>query len=132
MHCRVCNSGDLDLVIDFGEQPLTHVIKRLADVPDKVFPLKVHCCVGCGLPQIVDSIDPEKLYTENDDYFTSDRAQPHAADEAASLLSMAKGNAVIEKVEKVKRVKKYGQRPESEKSISLRYSEIASEIRRHR
>ncbi len=96
MHCRVCNSGDLDLVVDFGEQPLTHMISRSADVRDEVFPLKIHCCARCGLPQIVDSIDPEKLYTENDDYFTSDRPQPHAPDEVASLLAMAKGDSVIE------------------------------------
>lgn len=60
--CRLCDSGDLDLIISFtptppGDQYLEE------PTPQACYPLDVLCCRSCGAVQLADTVDPALIYT---------------------------------------------------------------------
>lgn len=62
--CRACGGSELVPVLDLGLQPLANAL--LGDPADFVgerrFPLVLAGCAACGLPQLIDVIDPEVLF----------------------------------------------------------------------
>jgi NDP-4-keto-2,6-dideoxyhexose 3-C-methyltransferase len=72
--CRVCGSRNLVDVINLGEQYLTGVFPRTADVADLTKgPLQVVKCCGsgddfCGLVQLRHSYDADEMYGDNYGY----------------------------------------------------------------
>lgn len=63
--CRACSGTDIQLLIDFGLQPLAGGFLEPtpeAITNEKKFPLRVYICNECGLPQIFDVIPPSTLF----------------------------------------------------------------------
>jgi 2-polyprenyl-3-methyl-5-hydroxy-6-metoxy-1,4-benzoquinol methylase len=77
MKCRLCQSGSVDLHLDFGRQPIVHHLMDRLDQPYQTFPFNVGYCPTCGFMQLIDNLKPETLYKN---YFTvsSWKSQPHA------------------------------------------------------
>lgn len=76
MKCRLCQSGSVDLHLDFGKQPIIHDLLDRPDQPYRTFPFNVGYCASCGFMQLIDNISPEALYKN---YFTVSgwKNQPH-------------------------------------------------------
>ena len=56
MRCRVCNSRDFELKIDFGSQPVTsHYLKSKND-NEKLYKLSMGQCKKCKIVQLIDCI----------------------------------------------------------------------------
>ncbi|HYW55303.1 MAG TPA: class I SAM-dependent methyltransferase [Dongiaceae bacterium] len=64
--CRGCDRSALELVLDFGPQPLAggFLAGPEAIASERRFPLAVHVCSACGLLQILDPVDPEVLFQD--------------------------------------------------------------------
>jgi SAM-dependent methyltransferase len=61
--CRACQGTDLRSVLDLGPMPLAGGFLANEDVAgEKLFPLEVHACAGCGLIQFLNPVDPEILF----------------------------------------------------------------------
>jgi len=62
--CRLCGSRDLQQVISIGPTPLANefVAEEERGKPQDRFPLEVHICNGCGHVQLLDVVDPERLF----------------------------------------------------------------------
>lgn len=76
MKCRLCGNDSVELLIDFGEQPIVHNLLKSADEQYETYPFELGCCQSCGFLQVMRPIDPEILYQS---YFTisSWKNQPH-------------------------------------------------------
>ena len=63
--CRLCQSLDLERVLDLTPTPLANSFVAAADVgkPQTVYPLDVYRCGGCGHLQLLDIIDPKELFS---------------------------------------------------------------------
>lgn len=62
--CRICGSRDLDLLLKLPPTPPgDHYVTadRLTD-SQLVYPMDLWMCGACGLAQLLDVVDPEKLY----------------------------------------------------------------------
>ena len=73
--CRICGESDFKEVVDFGQNPLVNSLIEEKDLSKKegVFPLVVEQCQKCSLVQIVDPIDANKIYRDEDYlYFSGD------------------------------------------------------------
>ncbi len=64
--CRGCDRSTLELVLDFGPQPLAGGFLAGPELiaSERRFPLAVHVCSSCGLVQILDPVDPEILFQD--------------------------------------------------------------------
>ncbi len=62
--CRLCGSRDLALVLSLGDTPLANEFVEAAEVgkPQDRFPLNVHLCRACGHAQLLDIVDPQRLF----------------------------------------------------------------------
>lgn len=74
--CRLCDSTNIEPVIDFGQQPIVHNLLRSKFEKSTLYPFELVACRVCGLMQILDFIEPEILYRN---YFTLSgwKRQPH-------------------------------------------------------
>ena len=63
-NCRVCKSSNLIKVLDLGKTPLANgfLKKEELDKPEERFPLAVYFCKNCALLQLLDIVNPEKLF----------------------------------------------------------------------
>lgn len=100
--CRACGGLELVPVLDLGLQPLANAL--LGDPADfaveQRFPLVLAGCSACGLPQLIDVIDPEVLFAH---YLyvtgTSETMAAHNRRYAATVrevLGLAPGDLVVE------------------------------------
>ncbi len=75
-HCRACAGTDLRSVLDLGPMPLAGGFlsgpKAIAN--EKLYPLEIHACAGCGLVQVLDPVNPEVLF--QDYSFSSSTIKP--------------------------------------------------------
>jgi len=63
--CRGCGSLNLVPILDLGDVPLAGGFLTEKDIPrERKFPLKIYYCRDCGLVQVLDVIDPSKLFKE--------------------------------------------------------------------
>lgn len=62
--CRLCGSTDLHQVLSLGATPLANELVQAEGVgqPQDRFPLDVHLCQACGHVQLLDVVDPERLF----------------------------------------------------------------------
>ena len=74
--CRLCHKQKVELLIDFGKQPIVHNFLETPNQFYEKFPFTLGVCLNCGLLQLMDCIAPEILYQN---YFTisSWKNQPH-------------------------------------------------------
>ena len=74
----MCKGSSFSVVIDMGEQPLVNSLVSVNDLANdtagtEVWPLVVERCNDCGLVQIVDIVDANKIYRDEDYlYFSGD------------------------------------------------------------
>jgi SAM-dependent methyltransferase len=69
--CRSCDSGRLRLILEFGRQPLANSLLREDQFDqEEVFPLTLVFCEDCSLVQILETVEPEKMF-RNYLYFSS-------------------------------------------------------------
>ena len=94
--CRLCNGGDLFEVADFGPQPIAQRFVSDQGADEYVHPLTLHCCATCGLIQILDPIDPDLLYQEEQYYLSSSKAQPSMIAEAHVIRDHMVQGSVLE------------------------------------
>ncbi len=71
--CLVCNSDNLDQILDFGLQPFadTFVPKDLLAETEPIFPLKLDLCQACGHVQTQIATNPEDRYAKYEYSFIS-------------------------------------------------------------
>jgi SAM-dependent methyltransferase len=71
--CRSCASSDLHVFLDLGETPLADRLVSADQLgePELRFPLQVAFCQECSLVQILETVDPEILFTHDYPYFSS-------------------------------------------------------------
>ena len=66
MTCRVCNSPDLDLVVDLGSQPWCNHFLRGEEVGTEPFyPLRVVYCLNCATAQIDYTVRKEIMFGDH-------------------------------------------------------------------
>jgi SAM-dependent methyltransferase len=71
--CRSCGGADLELILDFGQMPLSDgLIKpELSRADEEVYPLTLVWCPACSLVQILETVDPTTLYGSEYPYYSS-------------------------------------------------------------
>ena len=68
--CQVCNSKDLDTILDLGYQPLADDLRPINQKNQKTdyYPLKINLCRKCIMLQTSSIIDDETLYPKTYHY----------------------------------------------------------------
>ena len=68
--CQVCNSNNLDTVMDLGYQPLADDLRPLEQKNLKTiyYPLKINLCRKCIMLQTSSIIEDETLYPKSYHY----------------------------------------------------------------
>ena len=99
--CRICNSTNLDVVFELGEQYLTGVFPRDPAESLTRGPLSLTRCESCGLVQLLHSYDRQELYGERYGYRSSLNAMmvDHLrvkADNLAERVALASGDSVLD------------------------------------
>lgn len=62
--CRSCHSEDIEIIIDFGSQPLANgLVKKDEFEIEKRYPLALCFCRECGLVQLNYIVDPKELFS---------------------------------------------------------------------
>ena len=76
MHCRVCENNTIELLIDFGMQPIIHHLTEKQDQKYDSYPFRLGYCTTCNFMGIMEYISPETLYAN---YFTPSgwKYEPH-------------------------------------------------------
>jgi hypothetical protein len=100
--CRMCGSGNLELVFQLAPSPIGDAYVRAdkLSIPQERYPIDLFLCRDCGLSQLLDVIAPELLYGEYI-YVTSsslglaDHFQRYAADVLARIKPAA-GELVVD------------------------------------
>lgn len=64
--CRLCQQGGLRPILDLGMQPLANALPSAPQraQPAEVYPLHFSRCGHCGLVQILETVEPAKLFNE--------------------------------------------------------------------
>lgn len=88
--CRSCGAGDLEELLDLGDQPLANsLVDPGADLTrERRHPLTLLFCRGCSLVQIRETVPPEQLFSDYV-YFSSfsDTMLAHAKESAEELVA---------------------------------------------
>ena len=73
MPCRSCGAGALDVFLSLGDLPLSDGFLKPEDLGEKErrYPLDVALCASCSLVQILETVPPEELFTDDYPYFSS-------------------------------------------------------------
>lgn len=89
--CRSCSSADLKCVLDLGRTALADrlLTEAMLPEPEPVYPLTVWFCPRCSLMQIREQVDPEILFGDLYQYFSSfsDALLRHSRDNAEYLIA---------------------------------------------
>ena len=62
--CRICDSRDIEIVLDLGNQPFANSLRRNAGDPIGAAPLVLCRCRNCGTIQLTETASPEVLFSE--------------------------------------------------------------------
>ncbi|MDB2324242.1 methyltransferase domain-containing protein [Alphaproteobacteria bacterium] len=82
--CRLCASKDLKHIIDLGNVPSVHILKReKSDLP--LFPINLYFCLQCGLAQLPTIDGVGSIYSNSDIYSTSHQPVSHLSDLISAL-----------------------------------------------
>lgn len=89
--CRSCGSRNLECVLDLGQTALADRLLTQAMLTEEepVFPLTVWFCSDCSLLQIREQVDPEILFGDLYQYFSSfsDALLRHSRENAEHLMA---------------------------------------------
>ena len=94
--CLVCGGGPVELLIDFGPQPLCNRYLARAEESEALFGLALGQCGGCGLIQIVSPVAPKELKPRFD-WITYNEQEGHLDDlvERVCALPSVNANSVV-------------------------------------
>jgi SAM-dependent methyltransferase len=103
-NCLVCDSDDLEAIIDLGMQPFadTFIPAEKLNEPDLAFPLVCDICNNCGQIQTEAVTKPEDRYCSHDYSYTSSNSnfsRTHWADfarEVSEKVGLKPGDFVLE------------------------------------
>jgi len=100
--CRLCQSGDLELVLPIRPSPIAdaYVPKDKLDEEQALYPLDLYLCLDCGHLQHLDIVNPEILF-RNYIYVTSSSLglvehYRQYADEIVKKYQVPPGSLVVE------------------------------------
>ncbi|MEO1122854.1 MAG: class I SAM-dependent methyltransferase [Cyanobacteria bacterium J06639_16] len=98
MVCRLCGYDTVEILIDFGSQPIVHNLLKAPEDQAKRYPFRLGNCQTCGFLQITEPIDPDILY---ENYFTisSWKNQPHVPkliDILESIGGITSGSGILD------------------------------------
>ncbi len=66
MICRVCDGGQLELVVDLGSQPwCNHFLKKEEVDAEPFYPLRVVYCLTCGAAQLDYTVKKEVMFADH-------------------------------------------------------------------
>lgn len=96
-NCRICNSSNLQVILDLGIQPLANNLREPSDTSEeKKFPLIILRCDGCTVIQLSVNVNPKLMFQ---DYLwvtgTTETARKHCESLAEEILSVSKANPSI-------------------------------------
>ena len=100
--CRLCDSRDLELVLELTPTPLAdaYVPPERAGEVQETYPLDLFLCRRCGLSQLLDVIHPEEIYL---DYIYETASSlglaehfQRYADEAVRRINPSKGSLAVD------------------------------------
>ncbi|MGH7414238.1 MAG: class I SAM-dependent methyltransferase [Candidatus Rokuibacteriota bacterium] len=95
--CRSCGVGGLEVFLDLGRTPLADrlVTQQQLNEAEPTFPLEVAFCSSCGLMQILETVPPEVLFSEEYPYYSSfsDTILRHSRENALELIATRKLDA---------------------------------------
>lgn len=94
--CKLCSSGNLIEMINFGDMPIAHKLLTRKEKKEDYYPLIVHYCKSCGLGQIYEPIKSEVLYKNYNYCISLWKPQPHMQEQIETLLAYSKKGPVIE------------------------------------
>lgn len=61
--CRVCQSPNIEQVLDLGKQPFANSLLRSLDEKEKFYPLSISWCPNCRLVQLNETAEPTDLFS---------------------------------------------------------------------
>jgi SAM-dependent methyltransferase len=99
--CRSCNSSNIKTILAYGHMPLANSLVKPDETGDEeTYPLTLAFCTKCSLVQILETVDPNKLFKDYA-YFSSvsDAWLKHARDLAHDTIKrfdLDKKSLVIE------------------------------------
>lgn len=89
-HCRACKRSGLRTFLDLGQTAIADrlVKKEQLDDDEPFYPLNVAFCPHCGLVQILETVPPEILFSEDYPYFSSfsDQLLLHSRENVLELI----------------------------------------------
>jgi SAM-dependent methyltransferase len=92
--CRSCGSPELTIFLQLGNLPPSDALLREEDLSkeESRYPLDVAFCSNCSLVQILETVPPEKLFSESYVYFSSfsDALLAHSRDNVERLVASRK------------------------------------------
>src|SRR3989338_7913908 len=62
--CRLCDSSDLDLILDLGMQPPANSLRVNREELLESIPLKICRCQNCTTVQLTETVSPEHLFRD--------------------------------------------------------------------
>lgn len=64
--CRSCGQTDLQLILSLGRTPLANALLTADQLgqPEEIYPLDFVFCPACTLVQIIETVAPEKLFSQ--------------------------------------------------------------------
>lgn len=64
-NCRICQSENLNVFLDYGDMPLAGNFVFPSDLEKvKLYPMDLAVCLDCSLVQILNVVDPEVIFTD--------------------------------------------------------------------
>lgn len=92
--CRSCGSSQLLTFLDLGVVPLADGLVKPEDLAQEEarYPLQVAFCEDCGLVQILETVDPEILFSDDYPYYSSFSPYllQHSKDNVVDLIERRK------------------------------------------
>ena len=61
--CRVCQSPNIEQVLDLGKQPFANSLLRSTDEKEEFYPLSISWCPNCRLVQLNETAEPTDLFS---------------------------------------------------------------------
>lgn len=81
--CRSCGGGNLHLILDLGEHPISNALLTEPTQREQRYPLALALCRDCALLQVTETIPADELYQSGYPYFSS--SSPALLRHAAAL-----------------------------------------------
>lgn len=96
IRCRACSAEAMELMADFGPQPVAHRVLSQPDEQEKRFDFALAVCNNCALVQVPEPIPPSELYAGFNFNFSSWKTEPHEPDEIAWICADGAPESVCE------------------------------------